>query len=68
VDPNRGIATGYFFLARQVTQVTTPDADDLEELTITFLERAEIEKALDQGEFKVLAWAAAVSLALRLLG
>jgi ADP-ribose pyrophosphatase len=68
VDPNRGIATGHFFLARKVTQVTTPDADDLEELTITFLERAEIEKALDQGEFKVLAWAAAVSLALRLLG
>jgi ADP-ribose pyrophosphatase len=68
VDPNRGIATGYLYLARQVTLVTEPTADDLEEQEIVFLERADLEYALDRGEFKVLAWAAAVSLALRALG
>jgi ADP-ribose pyrophosphatase len=31
VDPNRGIATGHLFLARQARYVTPRDADDLEE-------------------------------------
>jgi ADP-ribose pyrophosphatase len=67
VDPNRGVATGYFYLARHISLVAAPDADDLEEQEIIILDRSEFEKALDFGEFKVLAWAAAASLALRVL-
>ena len=65
VDPNRGIATGHLFLARQARYVTPRDADDLEEQELLLLTREEIEAALGAGEIKVLAWAAAVAFALR---
>ncbi len=67
VDPNRGIAMGNLFLARNARYVTPRNADDLEEQEIIFLTRAEVESALAGGEFKVLAWAAAVAFALRVL-
>ena len=67
VDPNRGVATGHLFLARQARQVCDPDSDDLEEQEVVSLTRDELEKALDKGEFKILAWAAAVAFALRKL-
>jgi ADP-ribose pyrophosphatase len=65
VDPNRGMAMGHFYLARHARQVTSPIVDDLEEQHLLYLTRAELEEALAQGEFKVLAWTAAVALALR---
>ena len=65
VDPNRGIAMGNLFLARNARSVAPPDADDLEEQELIFLTRAEVESALASGEFKVLAWAASVAFALR---
>jgi ADP-ribose diphosphatase len=67
VDPNRGIATGHLFLARQARYVSPRDADDLEEQELLLLTREEIEIALEQGEIKVLAWAATVAFALRYL-
>jgi ADP-ribose pyrophosphatase len=67
VDPNRGIATGHLFLARKARYVTSRDADDLEEQELLLLTREETEKALEQGEIKVLAWAAAIAFALRYL-
>lgn len=67
VDPNRGIATGNLFLARGVRYVTPRNADDLEDQELLFLSREEVETALEQGEFKILAWAAAVGFALRKL-
>ncbi len=67
VDPNRGIATGHLFLARSARYVMPRNADDLEEQELVFLSRAEVESALTNGEFKVLAWAASVAFALRLL-
>ena len=67
VDPNRGIAMGHLFLARRARLVATPIVDDLEEQHLLFLTRDEIEKALSTGEFKVMAWAAAVAFALRSL-
>ncbi len=67
VDPNRGIAMGNLFLAWNAHYVQPRTADDLEEQEIIFLTRAEVESALAGGEFKVLAWAAAVAFALRLL-
>ena len=65
VDPNRGIATGHLFLAKNARYVTPRDADDLEEQELLLLTREEIENAIEKGEIKVLAWAAAVALALR---
>ena len=50
VDPNRGIASGHLFLARQAHYVTPPDSDDLEEQELLLLSRVEIENALEQGE------------------
>ena len=41
------------------------DSDDLEEQEILLLSREELETALAQGKFKILAWAAAVAFALR---
>ena len=65
VDGNRGAGVAYPFLATGARQVTEIDADDLEEQELLLLSRAEIEAALDAGEFKSLPWVAAVALALR---
>jgi ADP-ribose pyrophosphatase len=67
VDPNRGIAIGHLYLARRARYVTPRNADDLEEQEIVLLTHSELETALARGEFKVLAWAAAIALALRQL-
>ncbi|HEY3477217.1 MAG TPA: hypothetical protein VGK56_21555, partial [Anaerolineales bacterium] len=65
VDPNRGVAMGHLYLARQAQYVTPRNADDLEEQELILLARPELESALAAGEFKVLAWAAAIAFALR---
>jgi ADP-ribose pyrophosphatase len=65
VDPNRGIATGNLYLARGAYKVCEIDSDDLEEQELVLLSRQELEQALAEGEFKILAWAAAVAFALR---
>ncbi len=67
VDPNRGVATGHLYLARQAELVTEPDADDVEEQELVQLSRSDLEEAFMKGEFKVLAWAATVAFALRFL-
>ena len=67
VDPNRGVAMGHLYLARQARYVTPRNADDLEEQELLLLSRSEMEMALARGEFKVLAWAASVAFALRQL-
>jgi ADP-ribose pyrophosphatase len=65
VDPNRGVAMGHLYLARNARYVTPREADDLEEQELIFLTRAEIESALANGKIQVLAWAASVAFALR---
>jgi ADP-ribose pyrophosphatase len=67
VDPNRGVATGHLYLARQARYVTPRNADDLEEQELILLARSELESALAGKDFKVLAWSAAIALALRQL-
>jgi ADP-ribose pyrophosphatase len=64
VDGNRGAGAAYLFLARNARQTTDPSSDDLEEQELLHLTRPEVEAALAQGEFKVLAWSAVVSLGL----
>lgn len=66
VDGNRGVGKAHLYLALEADQVGEPDADDLEEQEMVELTRGEIAAALDGGEFKVLPWATAVALALRI--
>lgn len=65
VDGNRGAGTAHLFLACQARPVADVNADDLEEQQLLHLSRAEVEAALAAGEFKVLAWAAVMALALQ---
>lgn len=67
VDANRGVGQAHLFLARDAHQVAEPNADDLEEQELLFMERTAVEQALQAGAFKVLPWAAALALALRLV-
>jgi ADP-ribose pyrophosphatase len=67
LDPNRGIATVHLFLALNARQVADPDSDDLEDQELLFLSQAELETALQAGEFKVLAWSAVVAMSLNYL-
>jgi ADP-ribose pyrophosphatase len=64
VDPNRGIATGSFYLARGARQVAAPCSDDLEEQVLVRLTRREVIAALAAGEIEALSWATNVALAL----
>ncbi len=64
VDANRGMGTGYFFLARRGRFVEKTESDDLEEQESLLLTRQEVRDALLRGEFRVMAWAAAMALAL----
>jgi ADP-ribose pyrophosphatase len=64
VDGNHGAGTGHLFLAQRARLVTKPVTDDLEEQELLSLSREEVERALAKGEFKVLAWATTVALAL----
>lgn len=64
VDPNRGVSRGYLYLARCASQVAEPNADDLEEQHLLLLDREVLEEALRSGQFKVLAWATNIALAL----
>jgi ADP-ribose pyrophosphatase len=68
VDGNHGAGTGHLFLAQRARWVANPVVDDLEEQELLSLSREEVEQALAKGEFKVLAWATTVALALLALG
>ncbi len=64
VDPNRGIATGNLYLARDVYPAEQKTSDDLEEQELLFLSRSELVNALQAGKFRIMAWAANIALAL----
>jgi ADP-ribose pyrophosphatase len=63
-DGNRGAGHANLFLARDCSFVGHHPSDDLEAQELLLLARAEVAQALADGEFKVLAWAAIVALAL----
>lgn len=67
VDGNRGAGVAHLFLACRASRVAEVKPDDLEEQQLLHLSRAEVEAALAAGEFKVLAWAAVMALALQSL-
>ena len=63
-DGNRGGGTAHLFLARGARKTAEPVSDDLEEQEILLLSRGELERALESGGFRVLAWGANVAMAL----
>lgn len=67
VDPNRGVAVGHLFLALGARPVAERNADDLEQQELLYLRRAEVEAALQAGDFNVQAWTLNFALALRWL-
>ena len=64
VDGNRGSGIAHLFLARGARRTAEIRSDDLEEQQLLSLSRPEIQAALAAGDFKVLAWATVVALAL----
>lgn len=64
LGPNRGIGVMHLYLVENAERVGEPNSDDLEDQQLLHLEKAELEAAMLAGEFKVLAWAAVVALAL----
>jgi ADP-ribose pyrophosphatase len=64
LDPNRGVAKVYYFLALDASRVMEPDSDDLEDQETLEVTRDELEQALFAGEFKEATWAALVSMTL----
>lgn len=67
VDPNRGVATAHLFLALDARFDRPSVPGDLEPQELLLLTQAEVEAALDAGQFKALAWAAVVSQGLQRL-
>lgn len=68
VDPNRGMAKGYFYHARGAVQVTQPHADDLEEQQLFLASREMLVTALANGQVKIMAWTAMIAIALLVTG
>jgi ADP-ribose pyrophosphatase len=64
LDPNRGFGTMHLFLALDAERVAEPASDDLEDQELLSLSEAELQAALEQGEFHIIAWSAVVALAL----
>lgn len=64
VDPNRGVARGYIFLAYGARKIAEPTADDLEAQELLELMPLEVESALREGQVKVLSWAFSITAAL----
>ncbi|WP_298816122.1 NUDIX hydrolase [Chloroflexus sp.] len=64
VDGNRGAGVAHLYLARGATFVGKSVSDDLEAQELVLLTVDEVRQALAAGEFKVLAWAAVMALAL----
>ena len=66
-DANRGCGNGYLYLAEQAVFEEKVESDDLEDIEIVILSKAEVREALKTGQFKVLGWAATVALAFQYL-
>jgi ADP-ribose pyrophosphatase len=64
VEGNRGCGRANLFLAQNARKVTEPNADDLEEQEFLYLSRTEVEDAIANEEFKILAWQMVMVMAL----
>lgn len=69
MDPNRGIAKGHFFIARDAVKTGSRSNDqaDLEYQELLLLDRQEVRTALSQRKIKTISWISAFYLALDFL-
>jgi len=67
VDSNRGCGNAFLYLALDATRVAEKSSDDLEEQHLVRLNRAELEKALEENACPILSAAALFALGLRYL-
>jgi len=67
LDPNRGIATIYLFLALDAYKVAEPNSDDLEDQELLLMGQDDLEIAYRNGEFRILSWSAVVAMSLNYL-
>jgi ADP-ribose pyrophosphatase len=63
-DGNHFCGTAHLFFADHTKQFQDPHRDDLEEMFIQHLSLDEVKQALMVGQFKVIAWTAAIALSL----
>jgi ADP-ribose pyrophosphatase len=63
-DGNYGAGVAHLFLATEAVKVAEPNSDDVEEQETLSLSLEELREAVLSGQFKVLAWSAAVAMAL----
>jgi len=64
VDANRRASEAAFFLARNCNQITEPNNDDLEDYTVHWHSREEVEASIFNGEMCGLSYASALAFAL----
>ena len=64
VDANRRASEANFFLAQDCRQITEPNNDDLEDYSIHWHTREEVEEALFNGDMCGMSYASALALAL----
>ena len=67
VDSNRGCGNANLFLATGAVKISEPDNGDLEEQEVLLLSRDQVEKAIENGEFKSLSWITNLLFAFRVL-
>lgn len=65
-DANRGNGNGHYFLAKNAHKTDqTVLSDDLEEQRLLLFTAAELQKALDLNQVKIITWQAGFSMALQ---
>ncbi|MDH3251287.1 MAG: NUDIX hydrolase [Ignavibacteria bacterium] len=64
VDGNRGAGKAHLYYARGARHTSERSADDLEEQELLMLSRTQLRRVLEDGEVKVLSWAACIAMAL----
>ena len=66
-NSTRGCGTYHLFYASGAHQIQEPDSGDLEELELLLWTRAQVEKAIDQGQAKSLGMMTIILMGLRWL-
>lgn len=65
-DANRGNGNGHYYLAKNAQETDQIAlSDDLEEQRLRFFTAAELQKALDLNQVKIITWQAGFSMALQ---
>lgn len=67
VDANRHVGTGHFYMAYGSRKVTEPDHDDLEQFSIRWVTKTELQEALFDGKVAIASYAINIALGLLMM-